>query len=196
MKELGEKFLRVVSEDGVDVYSTHASVIIKEERVSLFRLSKNSIRVCVEKRCISEKKRGETSHSLVWLYKIGLSHDDKNKIEQHARTDSRTKRPTFGWIRERVPNKTDAGFAGKVRLERISQVNGLTDKYNENMEGKAPKVALDKSVLATLRQIKPGAQPLELHVMEQTAVKTKRAQKRQCLESMDSDNTGSRQPAK
>ena len=173
-------------------FSTHSNVYKKETRVSLLRINKDSIRLCMKKVWISEKKRGKTSHPGVWDYNILLSHDNNNKIE-HA--DGSTKRPQHGWIRDRVTNKNDAGLAGKVWLETISHVNGRTDKYNENMEGKAPKVASEKSMLATLRQIKPGAQPSELHVMEWTTVRMSRAHKRQCLESMDSDNTGSRRPA-
>ena len=125
--------IRVVSEDGVDVYSTHSNVYKKEERVSLLKLSKGNIHLCMMKVWIKKKKRGKKLQPGVWEYKIELSHDDKNRIEQQASAHSTTKRPEFGWIRDRVPNK--------VRLETVSHVNGQTDKDNENMEGKAPKVA-------------------------------------------------------
>ena len=37
------KFLRIVFEDGVDVYNIHPNVYINKERVSLLRLSKDNI---------------------------------------------------------------------------------------------------------------------------------------------------------
>ena len=128
-------------------------MFIKEKHVPFFRLSKDNIRFCMKKVWHPEKKRGESSQPGVWEYKIVLSHDDMITIEKQASADSRTKRPAFGWISDRVPNKTDSGLAGKVRLETVSHENGRTDMDNENMERKAPKVALDKTVLASLRQI-------------------------------------------
>ena len=80
-----------------------------------------------------EKKRGESSQPGVWEYKIVLIHDDMNTIDKQASADSMTKRPEFGWISNRVPNKTNSGLVGKVRLEKVSHKNGRTDMDNESM---------------------------------------------------------------
>ena len=185
--EVEIQFLRIVSEDGVDVYPKNSHTNRKKKWGPILRLSKDNIRLCMKKVWFLENKRGETLQSGVWEYKILLHHDDMIRIEQHANADSRTTIPKFGWIRHRVPNKTDSGLAGDVRLETVSHENGRTDKDNENMERKVPKVASDKFGLATLRQLKLGAYPSELRVVKRRATKKVRPQKRQRLESMDGD---------
>ena len=75
------KFLRIVFEDGVDVYNIHPNVYINKERVSLLRLSKDNIHFWMKKLWIPENNKGESSYPGVDEYRIELNHDDMSRIE-------------------------------------------------------------------------------------------------------------------